>query len=43
VRPARDEEVAIPSLPMESSLDLRAKDLAAYIWSHVVSRGAGLR
>ena len=33
VRPARDEEVAIPSLPMESSLDLRAKDLTGYIWS----------
>ena len=32
VRPARDEEVAIPSLPMETSLDLRAKDLTGYIW-----------
>ncbi len=33
VRPARDEEVAIPSLPMEPYLDPRAKDLTGYIWS----------
>jgi hypothetical protein len=33
VRPARDEEVAIPSLPMEPYLDPRAKDLTGYIWT----------
>ncbi len=33
VRPARDEEVVIPSLPMEPYLDPRAKDLTGYIWA----------
>ena len=41
VRPAREEEVVIPSLPMEPYLDSRAKDLTGYIWSDSSSRGPG--
>ncbi len=33
VRPALDEEVTLPSLPMESAVDPRAKDLTGYIWT----------
>ena len=33
VRPARDDEVRLPSLPVESSVDPRAKDLTGYILS----------
>jgi len=41
VRPARNEEVAIPSLPMEPALDPRAKDLTGYIWTNGRPRGPG--
>jgi len=33
VRPARDDEVRLPSLPVEPSVDPRAKDLTGYIRS----------
>ncbi len=33
IRPALDEEVTLPSLPMEPAVDPRAKDLTGYIWT----------
>jgi hypothetical protein len=41
VRPALDEEVRLPSLPVESSVDPRAKDLTGHIWSAAATRGLG--